>query len=278
MTTDVAEAFACSVTSSRPVACLEWPYSNAPCAGAPRPVASCFPGVSVRDLPLSWTDLYLVFMSSLPLVSSPVKALLVVVGLGMGALDVKKQVDELDKAMKTPSARVIGEQMFIRDPYFVVKTWGGHVGSCATNTWCYLPPPGESRPSANDISAWAKVGPVYVLRMAVFPIFQTGRTLVHHGWTARAIFLFSFVVAFLLFRSRTEKTESPPGGVVVGLLGFLVVSIVLSFALNLLLRLGNAVAGYWGVLVAMATGIYFTLELAGKVREFVQLFRGGTRE
>jgi hypothetical protein len=217
-------------------------------------------------------------MSSSPLVSSPVKAMLVVVGLGMGALDVKKQVDELDKAMKTPSARAIGEQMFIRDPYFVVKTWGGHLGSCGANDWCYLAPPGEASPPSNTISPWAKVGPVYVLRMVVFPIVQTGRTLVNQGWTARAIFLFSFLVAFLLLRARAAKTESLPGGMFAGIVGFLAISIVLSFAFNLLLRLGNAVAGYWGVLVAIATGIYFTLELAGKVREFVQLFGANNKD
>ncbi|MBL0173266.1 MAG: hypothetical protein IPP90_21790 [Gemmatimonadaceae bacterium] len=217
-------------------------------------------------------------MSSLPLVSSPVKAMMVVVGLGMGALDVKEKVDELDKAMQTRSARAIGQQMVIRDPYFVVKTWGGHLGTCGHNTWCYLAPPGESSSAGTPISSWAKVGPVYVARMAVLPIIQTGRTLFNQGWTARAIFLFSFVVAFLLLRSRAEKDETLPGGVVVGLLGFLVVSIVLSFAFNLLLRFGNYVAGYWGVLVAIAAGIYFTLELAGKVRELMHLIGVGKKD
>ena len=217
-------------------------------------------------------------MSSAQIVSTPVKAMMVVVGLGMGALDVKEKVVELDKAMQAPSVRAIGQQMFIRDPYFVVKAWGGHLGSCGNNTWCYLAPPGEAKSAGTSISQWAKVGPVYVARMAVFPVVQTGRTLLNQGWTARAVFLFSFVVAFLLLRSRVEKDTSLPGGVVVGVLSFLVVSIVVSFAFNLLLRFGNYVAGYWGVLVAVAAGIYFTLELAGTVRELMELMGVGKKE
>lgn len=217
-------------------------------------------------------------MSSSSLVSSPVKALMVVVGLGMGVLDVKEKVGEFDKALKARSPRAIGEGMFIRDPYFVAKTWFGHAETCANNTWCYHPPAGEPRSAPPSISAWAKVGPVFVVRVAVLPIVQTGRTLLNQGWTARAIFLFSFVVAFLLLRASTKERDSMPGGMVLSVLGFLAVSILLSFAFNLLLRLGNAVAGYWGVLVAIVAGIYFTLELAGKVREFVELLRGQPKE
>jgi hypothetical protein len=203
---------------------------------------------------------------------------MVVVGLGMGVLDVKEKVGEFDKALKTRTPRAIGQEMFIRDPYFVVKTWGGHAGTCGNDTWCYLPPAGEPGAAAPSISAWAKVGPVYVARLAVFPIVQTGRTLFNQGWTARAVFLFSFIVAFLLLRAGTKGRDSVPGGVLLSVVGFLAVSIALSFSLNLLLRLGNAIAGYWGVLVAIVAGIYFTLELAGKVREFAELLRGHPKE
>ena len=44
--------------------------------------------------------------------------------------------------------------------------------------------------------------------------------------------------------------------------------------------LGNFVAGYWGVLVAVASGIYFTLELVGKARELMHVtgMGGGSKQ
>jgi hypothetical protein len=60
-------------------------------------------------------------------------------------------------------------------------------------------------------------------------------------------------------------------------LSFLAASVVLSFGFNLLLRAGNAVAGYWGVLFALASGIYVMIELAGKLSELANLTGAGRR-
>jgi hypothetical protein len=120
---------------------------------------------------------------------------------------------------------------------------------------------------------------VYVLRMAVFPIVQTGRTIVHQGWTARAIFLFSFVVAFLLFRSRTEKTESPPGGMVVESAGLSRGEHCPVICLNLLLDSATpslAIGACWSRWPPAST---FTLELCRQgARGMFSCFRGGSKE
>jgi hypothetical protein len=46
----------------------------------------------------------------------------------------------------------------------------------------------------------------------------------------------------------------------------------------MLLRAGNWVAGYWGVLVAIASGIYFTFELVTKVRELIHVAKHRGKE
>ncbi|MBK6489974.1 MAG: hypothetical protein IPF98_24650 [Gemmatimonadetes bacterium] len=125
---------------------------------------------------------------------------------------------------------------------------------------------------------WRSVGPVHVARMAVFPVFQAGWTLFNRGWTARVVFFLSFLAAFALAASAGGAAESVPGAVVGAVVCFLVVSIVVSFGFNLLLRAGNVVAGYRGVLVAIASGSYFTLELVGRARELLHASGiGGTR-
>ena len=87
----------------------------------------------------------------------------------------------------------------------------------------------------------------------------------------------------LAMRERTTRALGAPGDsqpILRGLLSrgsrdcvapltpspFLGVSIVLSFAFNLLLGAGIWVAGYWGVLVAIAAGSYVTREFVLKVR------------
>lgn len=118
---------------------------------------------------------------------------------------------------------------------------------------------------------WRNLWPVTLVRMAIFPILQSGWTLFSHGWTARVVFIISLLAALGIAASATESSDSLPGAVVGGVVSFLVVSIAVSFAFNMLLRFGNWVAGYWGVLVALASGIYFAFELITKARELVHV-------
>ena len=131
-----------------------------------------------------------------------------------------------------------------------------------------------ARPQATAPAAptawWRDFWPLSAVRMAVLPVVQSGWSLLNRGWTAHVVFLLSFFAAVLLARSAAERAESVPGTMLASLGAFLAVSIALSFALNLALRAGNFVAGFWGVLVAMAFGIYFVIELVGKMRELLR--------
>ena len=272
-------------------------------------------------------------MDALPLNFSHLKVVLVVTGVALGVLDVKESKEKLEDALHERSARAIGAQMFIADPFFVAKAWRDQVNACGRSFWCFSPPPAphlarsavgtgddatkalecmdqlartlssrlDTTPSVSHLAAptsrdcvtvgirapdfgqalkppppppnawWRSMGLVNVARMAVFPVFQAGWTLFDRGWTARVVFLLSFLAALALAIPAAERADSLPGAVIGAVLCFLVVSIVLSFAFNLLLQAGNFVAGFWGVLVAVASGIYFTLELVGKVRELLHV-------
>jgi len=135
-------------------------------------------------------------------------------------------------------------------------------------------PTGSSSGSSSD-AWWRRLWPVAIVRMTILPIVQTGWALFALGWTARIVFALSFVVAFLLSKRSAEKSESLQAALVIAVLSFLATSVVLSFGFNLLLRVGNAVAGYWGVLVALASGIYVMVELATKLRDLAQMSGAG---
>ena len=141
----------------------------------------------------------------------------------------------------------------------------------------------EPSPSAVTTTAsgtgawWARLWPVVLVRVTILPVAQTGWALLTRGWTARIVFSLSLIAAFFLALRAARGADSIPGALLFAVLSFLAASVVLSFGFNLLLRAGNAVAGYWGVLFALASGIYVMIELAGKLSELANLTGAGRR-
>lgn len=266
---------------------------------------------------------------------------LVVCGVALGVLDVQQARTALDRAMHERSARSIGAQLVIGDPWFVARVWRERLADCSRDPWCrpagadgsgeggavaaaldpavracldsldarpdsggasraplgtplssapnpYLDcmlrgtprsPIADSRPVGSGSPGgawWGKLWPVVLARVSVLPIVQTGWALLRRGWTARIVFALSVLVALLLAARAGNAAQSLPAALILGALAFVAASAALSFGFNLLLAAGNAVAGYWGVLVALASGTYVLLELAGKLRELAQI-AGGRR-